>query len=46
MVSKEDIFKFSPCVAATQQLVDTCFAGREFLTVPDILALALEDEYK
>lgn len=45
-VSKEDIFRFSPCAAATQQLVDRCFAGREFLTAADVLALSLEDEYK
>jgi hypothetical protein len=46
MISKEDVFGFSPCAAATHEMVDTYFAGREFLTIPDIFALALEDEYK
>lgn len=46
MVSKEDIFKFSPCAAATHELVDRCFGNREFLTARDVLGLVLEDEYK
>lgn len=46
MVSKEDIFKFSPCAAATHELVDRCFGDREFLTARDVLNLVLEDEYK
>ena len=46
MVSKEDIFKFSPCAVATHELVDRCFGNREFLTARDVLDLVLEDEYK
>ena len=46
MVSKEDIFKFSPCAAATNEMVDRCFGYREFLTAKDVLGLVLEDEYK
>ena len=42
MVSKEDIFKFSPCAAATHELVDRCFGNREFLTARDVLDLVLE----
>lgn len=45
-VTKEDIFKFSPCSVATEQMVDACFAGREYLTIQDILNLAIVDEYK
>jgi hypothetical protein len=46
MVSKEDIFRFSPCAAATNEMVDRCFGDREFLTAKDVLGLVLEDEYK
>jgi hypothetical protein len=45
-VSKEDIFSFSPCAAATKELVDRCFHGKDLLTAQDVLALQLEDEYK
>jgi hypothetical protein len=46
MISKEDIFKFSPCAAATQELVDRIFGERELLTAKDVLELDLKDEYK
>ena len=45
-VSKNDIFAFSPCAAATHELVDRCFGDREFLTAKEVLDLVLEDEYK
>lgn len=46
MVTKEDIFTFSPCAAATRELVDRTFGEREFLTAKNVLDLDLKDEYK
>lgn len=46
MISKEDIFGFSPCVAASHEMVDTLFAGRELLAASDVLASTLENEHK
>lgn len=45
-VSKQDIYRFSPCSVATEKLVNDCFGDREFLSAKDVLSLSLGDEYK
>jgi hypothetical protein len=46
MISKEDVFGFSPCAAASHEMVDALFAGRELIAASDVLASTLEDEHK
>lgn len=46
MISKEDVFRFSPCAAASHDMVDALFAGRELIDASDVLASTLENEHK
>ena len=46
-VTKEDVYNFSPCEAATKSLVDSIFKDSESLSAFDVLACdLLTSEYK
>jgi hypothetical protein len=46
-VTKEDVYNFSPCKAATKPLVDSIFKDAESLSAFDVLACdPLTSEYK
>ena len=45
-ITKADVLSFAPCQCDSIARIDELFAGRERLTVIDVLALGMPDEHK